>query len=351
MRTPYKEIIRFTGITIAVFLGMKYILPVVIPFFIAWLLVRLLLPGTVFLEKKLHLKKVMAGGILLVLLTGVAGAAIYWLGSQIILQVCNLASNFDSYMQQAEVFVEGCCNIVEQNTGIHAKAVESFIYDNMLLVEERIQTYAVPGVLKNSFSYLMSVLEWLGVVLIVFVSFMLILKDYEKLGEVLKKYGIYERLRKINAAMMSLGGAWIRAQLLIIFIVTVICVAGLWLLGYPYALLMGIVIGLLDALPFIGTGTVLVPWGVFLMFTGKFWLGVCLVVLFLITNTLREFLEPKLIGDRMGIYPILMVAAVYVGICVYGVAGVALGPVSLMLIIEIWRETKEEKKSAGEEPG
>ena len=106
---------------------------------------------------------------------------------------------------------------------------------------------------------------------------------------------------------------------------------------------MGIVIGLLDALPFIGTGTILIPWGAFQMFTGKFWVGVCLVLLFLVTNTLREFLEPKLIGDRMGIYPIAMVAAVYIGICVYGVAGVALGPVSLMLIVEIWRELHDER--------
>ncbi len=344
MHKSYRDIIKLTGIAIAVFLGMKYILPVVIPFFIAWILVRFLLPGAVFLEKKLHLKKVLAGGILLVLLTGAVGIVLYLLGNTLIRQICNLAANFDSYMQKAENLLKICCNAVEKNTGIHAQAVESFIYDNMLAAEQRIQTYAVPGMLKNSFSYLKTVLEWLGVVLIVFVSYMLILKDYEKLGEVLKKYGVYERARKINSAMMSLGGAWIRAQLLIILIVTVICVGGLSLLGYPYALLLGIIIGLLDALPFIGTGTILVPWGVFEIFTGKFWLGVCLVVLFLITNTLREFLEPKLIGDRMGIYPIVMVAAVYVGICVYGVSGVMLGPVSLMLIVEIWRELREEKK-------
>ncbi len=181
---------------------------------------------------------------MLVLLTGAAGIALYLLGSSLIRQICNLAANFDSYMQKAEHLMKVCCSAVEKNTGIHAQAVESFIYDNMVVVEQRIQTYAVPGVLKNSLSYLMSVLEWLGVVLIVFVSYMLILKDYEKLGEVLKKYGVYERARRINAAMMSLGGAWIRAQLLIIFIVTVICVLGLTLLGYPYALLMGIVIGL-----------------------------------------------------------------------------------------------------------
>ena len=158
--------------------------------------------------------------------------------------------------------------------------------------------------------------------------------------EALNKYGISERLKKISSSMQSLGGAWLRAQVLIILLVIVICTAGLWILGYPYALLAGIVVGLLDALPFIGTGTILIPWALFLMLTGDFWYGVCLILIFLAANTLREYLEPKLIGDRIGVYPIVMVAAVYIGLYVYGIAGVVLGPVSLMLIIEIWREIR-----------
>ena len=338
MHALFRQTICIAGITAAVFLGMKYILPVAIPFLIAWALVRLLLPFAESLGRWLHIKKVMAGAVVLFLLTAVVGAAFYLLGSRLIMQICNLAANFDLYIGKAEQMVKNCCAVVERNTGIHAQAVENFIYDNMVLLEQRIQVYAVPGMLKNSLVYLKVFLKWLGVLLIVFVSYMLILKDYDKLKEEVKKYGIYERVSKINAAVQSLGGAWLRAQALIIFIVTVICVAELWLLGYPYALLLGILIGLLDALPFIGTGTILVPWGIFLLFTGKFWYGAGLIALFVVTNTLREFLEPKLIGDRMGIYPIAMVAAVYVGIYIYGVAGVVLGPISLMLIIEIWHE-------------
>lgn len=339
MRIPYKKMITAAGITIAVFLGMKYILPVAVPFLLAWVLVRLLRPAALWLERRFHVKQVMAGGILLFLLGAAAGAALCFLGSRLILQICNLAAHFDLYVDRAEEILRVCCNVVEKNTGIRARAIERFIYDNLILLEQQVQVYAVPGMLKNSLVYLKGLLEWLGVLLIVFVSYMLILKDYDRLREGLKKCGVYERVSKVNAAMQSMGGAWLRAQALIILIVTVICVLGLWLLGYPYALLMGIVIGLMDALPFIGTGTVLIPWGVFLLFTGKFWYGVGLIILFLITNTLREFLEPKLIGDRMGIYPIAMVAAVYAGIYLYGVAGVLLGPVSLMLIIEIFRET------------
>lgn len=340
MRISFKNSIIIAGIALAVFLGMKYVLPVVIPFLIAWGLVWLILPPAAWLEKKLHLKKIWGGGILLTLLIAALGIFLYFLGSQLFLQIGNLMTNIDSYIGRAEVFVDNCCRMIEENTGIHAATVQRFIYDNMELLEEQAQVYTVPDVLKNSFTYLMGFVKWLGVVLIVFVSFMMILKDYDEMREALNKHGISERIKKISSAMQALGGAWLRAQVLIILLVMVICTTGLWLLGYPYALLMGIVVGLLDALPFIGTGTILIPWALFLMFTGEFWYGVCLTLIFLAANTLREYLEPKLIGDRIGVYPIVMVAAVYIGLYVYGIAGVVLGPVSLLLIIEIWREIR-----------
>lgn len=340
MRISFKNSITIVGIALAVFLGMKYVLPVVIPFLLAWGLVWLLLPPAVWMEKNLHIKKIWGGGILLMFLIAALGIVLYFLGSQLFLQIGNLMTNMDNYMGRAEIFVDNCCQMIEKNTGIHAATVQRFIYENMELLEEQVQVYAVPDVLKNSLAYLMGFVKWLGVVLIVFVSFMMILKDYDEMREALNKYGISERMKKISSAMQSLGGAWLRAQALIILLVMVICTVGLWLLGYPYALLMGIVVGLLDALPFIGTGTILLPWALFLMFTGDFWYGVCLVLIFLAANTMREYLEPKLIGDRIGVYPIVMVAAVYIGLYVYGITGVVLGPVSLMLIIEIWHEIR-----------
>lgn len=340
MRSSYKDILIITGIAIAVFLGMKYVLPVTIPFLFAWFLVKLVLPGTLFLEKKLHLRKMYAGGLLMTLLVAAIGAAVWFLGNQLILQIVRLVSNMDSYMGKAQQMVNSCCHMIEKNTGIHAMAVRNFIYDNMTMLETRIREYTVPDVLKNSIACLMAFMKWLGVVLIVFVSFMLILKDYDEIRDFLNEKGVYPRIKKIMDACQTLGGAWLKAQILIILSVIAVCTAGLWFLGYQYALIMGIMIGLLDALPFIGTGTILIPWGVFLMFTGEFWYGVCLIVIFLVANTLREFLEPKLIGERIGVCPIVMVAAVYIGICVYGISGVILGPVSLILVEEIWREVK-----------
>lgn len=343
MPKTYANMLKIAGITLAVYLGMKYMLPFVIPFLLAWFLVKLLLPVTEGLQRRFRLKKAVSGAALLALLGGAAAVALYYLGNGLVTQICNLAANFDGYAARAEEFVHGCCRVVERNTGITATAVEDFVYDNLVILEERVRTGA-PEVLKNSVSYLMLILEWLGAVVVVFISVILLLKDYDEIRERLAQYPVCCQIKRILDSMQSLGGAWLKAQVIIILIVAAVCVAGLWLLRYPYALLMGIVIGLLDALPFIGTGTVLVPWAVYLIFTRQISYGICLIVLFIGTNMLREYLEPKLIGDKIGVYPIVMVAAVYIGLKAFGVAGVILGPVSYLLIAEIYKEVQEMEK-------
>lgn len=135
---------------------------------------------------------------------------------------------------------------------------------------------------------------------------------------------------------------YMKAQMIIILIIIILCTAGLWVLGSPYFLVLGIVIGLMDALPFIGTGTVLVPMAVFLLFRRKLQLAVGYLGLFLLTYVVREFLEPKLIGAKLGVYPIVMVVVVYAGLYLYGPAGVLLGPVTLLFVMEILKEMKEE---------
>ena len=96
--------------------------------------------------------------------------------------------------------------------------------------------------------------------------------------------------------MWKQGGMYLKAQGIIIGIVTLLCTGGLWLLGNPYFLLLGIVIGLTDALPFIGTGTLLIPIAVYLIFQRKYQLALGYGALFLVTYVAREFLEPKLVG-------------------------------------------------------
>lgn len=333
-----KTLLRITGITLAVYFALKYLLPYVVPFLIAVILVRLLDPLAVRLQQRLHLKKevvaagLMAGSVLLL------GAGFYWLYRVLMEQVRKIAGNFDLYYSGFCGVIEQCCEMAGQSFGVPSGELEKLIYSGIDHAASQIRVYLVPGVVNYSFRYLKKLADAGIFLLMIFVSAVLLMKDYDEMKRKLQKYEYYQKCRRIAGRLWKQGGMYLKAQAMIIGIVTLLCTGGLWLLGNPYFLLLGIVIGLTDALPFIGTGTLLIPIAVYWIFQREYPAAFGYGALFLVTYVAREFLEPRLIGGRLGIYPFVMVVVVYAGLYLYGPAGVALGPVSLLLILEIQRE-------------
>ena len=120
---------------------------------------------------------------------------------------------------------------------------------------------------------------------------------------------------------------YLRAYLIIMLVTFIIMLFGFLVLGVKYAVLLAFVVALLDALPLIGVGTVLIPWSIYNMFFGDFGLGIGLVVLFVVHEVVRQFAEPKIIGKNLGIPPILSLFLLYAGYFVFGLLGLLLIPV------------------------
>jgi sporulation integral membrane protein YtvI len=333
-----KKILTVGGITLAVYFTLKYLLPYVIPFLIAYVLVHLLNPVTEKIRKKLPWKKEIIVSILMILLLSLCSVLFYVLYCQLVGQVRRIAMNFDTYYSGFCGWIDSCCYLAERNFGIEVEEVRSFVYSSLDQATEQIRVYMIPGVFNYSVRYLKKLVDAGIFLLMLFVAVILLMKDYDEMKEKLQQYQTYQHVHRILQRMWKQGGMYMKAQMIIILIVTAVCAVGLWALGNPYFLLLGIVIGLLDALPFIGTGTVLIPMAVFFLIQKRFRLAAGYLILFLMTYLLREFLEPRLIGEKLGIYPFVMVVVVYAGLYLYGTAGVLLGPVTLLLVIEILRE-------------
>lgn len=343
--TEGRKLLTITGITVVVYLAMRYLLPYVIPFLIAYLLVHLLNPITEKIRSRLPWKKEIIVSVLLILILSVVTVLFYFFYCQLMVQLRRIAVNFDAYYRSFCGWIDGCCRMVENGFGIRVEVVRDVVYDSLDQVTEQIRVYIVPNILNYSVRYLKKLLNAGAFLLILFVSVILLMKDYDEMQEKLQQYELYRHFHNITERMWHQGGLYLKAQMIIILIIMALCMAGLWVLGNPYFLVLGIVIGLMDALPFIGTGTVLVPMAVYLLFQGELKRAAGYLLLFLITYLAREFLEPRLIGAKLGIYPIVMVIVVYAGLYLYGVTGVILGPVSLLLILEIWKEIRFAQQS------
>ena len=133
---------------------------------------------------------------------------------------------------------------------------------------------------------------------------------------------------------------YLRAYIIIMLVTFIIMLFGFLVLGVKYAVLLAFVVALLDALPLIGVGTVLVPWSVYHLLFGEIRLCVGLVILFVVHEIIRQFIEPKIIGKNLGIHPILSLCLLYAGYFVFGLFGLLLIPV-LSVIVNILVNKKD----------
>ena len=158
-------------------------------------------------------------------------------------------------------------------------------------------------------------------------------------------------LIRVKDGFLSTLIKYLRSYLLLLFITFIEMLIGLFLLRAPYPLVMAIVIALLDLLPVIGVGFVLIPWSVWSFVIGRTPFGVGLLVLFAFHTILRQVIEPKIVGKNLGMHPLLTLIFIYVGYSVFGFVGIILVPVFTVLInITLGKnDTAKVTESAGAE--
>ena len=103
-----------------------------------------------------------------------------------------------------------------------------------------------------------------------------------------------------------------------------------------FPLLIALGIAFIDALPILGSGTAMVPWGVVSALNGDFKLGVAIIVLWIVMSVVRQFIEPKIVSGNIGIHPIFTIAAMYTGFKFMGVIGLFIGPIVLIILKNIF---------------
>ena len=129
----------------------------------------------------------------------------------------------------------------------------------------------------------------------------------------------------------------IKAYLLIMLITFAEVSVGLWLLRVDVFLVVGLLIAVLDILPVLGSGTVLIPWGVYSLLSGRTALGVGLLVLYATVTLVRTLIEPKILGGQIGLCPLATIISMYAGLRLWGVGGMILAPMAATILAHLAR--------------
>lgn len=150
-----------------------------------------------------------------------------------------------------------------------------------------------------------------------------------------------KRLMMHLREMISSLGCYLKAEAILVFISFIITLIGLYVMSFmglnvTYPLLAAIAIGFVDALPILGSGTVIIPWAVIAATDGDLNLAIALLVLLVIISLVRQFIEPKVVSKQIGIHPIFTLIAMYTGFKAIGIMGLLLGPIILIILKNVF---------------
>lgn len=335
-----KRAFRFIGITAAVYLSFRFLLPLVIPFLLAYWIGLAVTPSAKWMKEHLRIPEV-AGAVIMMLLAGIILAGVcFLLGEQLVQQLSRLAERLPGYLDTAQRWLEGCCRSAERFFHLEDGLLLQKAGQMLQNAGEQLQSTIMPMVMENSVSIVVWVIEVTTVLAITIMAAVLSVKEREGIRK-LKEESMYSReIQMVCKPVAMVGQAYLRSQAIILVIIIAICITGLFLIGNTYSVVLGILIGLLDALPLFGTGTVLIPWALILLVTGNFYQAAVLLTVYLVCYFIREILEAKLMGKRTGMTPLETMLVMYVGLRLFGLIGLFLGPIGWLLIKEIDKTLK-----------
>lgn len=340
---PYWKVLvslvfSLTATVLFIYVGIKAIF-YFMPFVIGWILSVIAGPLVTFLEKKLKIMKRLGSAITIILVLALCIGLIYLIISQIWEEISVLIRNFPSMYHDLE---RGMSQIGAQGNTLFERFPEQIQNSWATLMNNLDDTASslIGRIGEPTIEVAGNVAKRIPSVLIgtivAFVSAYFFIADKENLGEWVKKVvpkSITSRLLLVGENLKYAMGGYFKAQFKIMGVVFAILLVGFTLMQIRFSILLAIAIAFLDFLPFFGTGTALIPWAIYKFLVGDYKMVAALVILYGVTQLVRQLIQPKLVGDSMGLNPLYTLFLLYLGYRVGSVLGMIFAvPIGLILL-------------------
>lgn len=333
----YVVLILF-GLYIALELSIFYM-----PFLIAFIISLMIEPAIKKIMKKTNLTRRTSSIIIFVLVSVIIIGDLTWLLITLFSESSSLLQSLNDYFDKLYIQFQNLINY--------------FDFDNIHLSEEILE------IIQNSTGdFLTTASDWLRNILnnlinfvtsipsiaicigitVIALYFICVDKIYilDQIEHHLPKLWVKKISIHLKDLIQTLGG-YLKAEATLILVSFVISLIGLYILqivgfNVQYPLLMALFIGFVDALPILGSGTVMIPWAIICALNGDINLGIAIIVLLVIMSVVRQVLEPKLVSKNIGVHPIFTLIAMYTGFKVIGIIGLLVGPIVLIIVKNIF---------------
>jgi sporulation integral membrane protein YtvI len=336
---PLLNILKLAGI-VAATLGALYLLLLVIkyatPFVIALVLSALIEPLNRFLSKKrkFTLSRSLAALIGTILIVTVVTMVLFSFGNLLVTQARELITILpELYPDLAQNIMDYIASLEQSMDLLPAEAVQAI--DSMLSRLGEFVSDFVRNAARYLFYYAVSLPEILLFIVLTILSIYFISRDWLKIQETINEQipgALLDKFRIFRRDMLATLFGLIRATLILAAITFVQLYIGLYIAQVRYTLLTALIITIFDALPVIGAGLFLIPWAIYALITGNIKLMAVLLIINISVSVVRQFVQPKVLGDQIGIHPLTTMIAMYAGFKFLGVSGLIVGPVVFVIL-------------------
>ena len=308
------------------------------PFLVSFVLALLLEPIIRFFMKKFKWTRRFSAIFVMIIAILIIVGIITWGVITLFSEANNLLDSSEMYYNKAKEFI----NNATQNINIMDR-----IPEELKTSIQNVENNIITGITDWITSVLTGITNWMmevpNLILAIFFSIMSLYflctdKIYmiDQLEHHLPETWMKKLTKHLKEIIKALG-EYLRAEATLIAISFIISLIGFTIysmigLNMPFPLLAALGIAFVDALPILGSGTVMVPWAILSALNGDMVLGVAIIGLWAIMSIVRQFLEPKLIGKHIGIHPAFTLIAMYTGYKIWNVTGLIIGPILLIIL-------------------
>ena len=314
-----------------------------LPFLIAFIISILIEPIIKFVARKTNFTRKSSAIIVLVIVSIIIVGLITWGIIAILDEASNLLQGLNGYYENIYNKIQEIVNSNNFDKIQLPKEVSDIINNSSVQLLEYISTWV-----KNSLTSLIDTATSLPIIFIyigvTLLSIYFICTDRFYILDQLEHHFPrlwMKRFTKHLKELISTLGNYLKAEMILVLISFVQVLIGLHIMKFAglnveYPLLAAIAIGFVDALPILGSGTVIIPWAVFSACNGDITLALWLLILFIIISVVRQFIEPKIVSKQIGIHPIFTLIAMYTGLKFMGILGLLIGPIVLIILKNVF---------------
>ncbi len=338
----YSKALTNLAIALVILLAALFLLPRVIiffmPFVVGWVIALIAGPLVRFFEDKIKLKRKIGSAFVIISVIALVVLFLYFVSAWLVKQVGGLVgalpdmwsgmeADLDDIGHKFEMLFHKLPEDVKAGIADAADSIGDYLGDFFGRIGS--PTIAAAGSFAKQLPSL-----FIGLIMALLSAYFFV-AERNLISDWFHRHTpavVQIRFRTVRRSLRKSVGGYLKAQLKIEVWMYLLLLIGLGLLKVDYFALIALLIAFLDFLPFFGTGTVLIPWAVIRVLTGDFKMAVWLLIIWGVGQLARQLIQPKIVGDSMGVPPLPTLFLLYIGYKFGGIVGMIIAvPLGLLL--------------------